>query len=101
MSSLIEPELMIKLLVLGTRIFENFKNSPHGFCLGSSFGYKVCTYGVIREQFEAVHGHKKEINLYAGHKWPVEISNHQRKFNQLFRKHKLLRRVRILKNEIT
>lgn len=75
---------MIKLLVLGTRIFENLKSSPHDFCLGSSFGYKEWTYGVIREQFEAVHGHKKEINLYAGHKWSVEIRNHQREIHSVF-----------------
>lgn len=58
---------MIKLLTLGTRIFENLENSPYGFCLRSCFEYKVCTYGVIREQFEAVHWFK-EINLHAGHK---------------------------------
>lgn len=68
----------MKLLVLGTRIFENFLNSPHDFCLGSCFGYEGCTYGAIREQFEAVCGHKKEINLYAGHKWTVETRKHQR-----------------------
>ena len=64
--------------MFSTRMFEKFLNSPHDFCLGSCCGCEVCTYGVIREQFEAVHGHKKEINLYAGHKWTVETRKHQR-----------------------
>lgn len=74
---------MIKLLVLGTRLFENLENSPYGFCLGSFFEYEVCTYGVIREQFEAVRGHKKEINLYAGPKWTVAIRNYQRQIQSV------------------
>lgn len=92
---------MIRFLMLDTGIFENFKNNPHGFCLGSCFGYEVSTYGVIREQFEAVRGHKKEIDLYVGHKWTVERRNYRGKYNQFCRKHRLLRRVRIFKSEIT
>lgn len=69
---------MVKLLVFDTRLFENLENSPHGFCLGSSFGYDIYTQRGVREQFEAMHGHKKETNVYVGHKWIVEIRNYQR-----------------------
>lgn len=68
--------------MFGTSIFGNLKNRTHGFCSGSCFGYKGCTYGVIRKQLEAVQRHE-EINLYAGHKWTVEIRSHQREIQSV------------------
>lgn len=40
---------------------------PPGFCLGPGFGPEVGTHGAIREQFEAVRGHKREMCVRAGH----------------------------------
>lgn len=68
--------------MFGTSIFGNLKNSTHSFCSGNCFGYKGCTYGVIRKQLEAVQRHE-ERNLYAGHKWTVEIRSHRREIQSV------------------
>ena len=58
----------------------------------------MCTYGVIREQFEAVRGHKKEINLYAGHKWTVETRKHQRERQSVLQETQIAEKVENIKD---
>lgn len=46
-----------------------------------------------------MHGHKKEINLYAEHKWTVETRKHQRQRQSVVQETQITEEIENKKNE--